>query len=131
MSRTTFHPFDGGKPISAYSRDAFPFNALAESLAESAMPLGWVRDERAPFDREFQAEVDRYGLVEMFDRDENSIEVVTFDGEPIGVLDNASIGRGDLDRFETIEQMERREGAEDAARELHAEARRELAREGL
>lgn len=97
MGSTTFHPFDGGKPLSFYGEP--PFRALAESFAEDAMPLGWVRDERAPYDRAFQTEVGRYELIEMFDVDENSVEVVILDGEPIGVLDDPTVGKADLARF--------------------------------
>jgi hypothetical protein len=110
MSDLTFHSFDGAAPRSFYSPGMFTaWGRLVEWLT------GDCDDEAA-----------RYDLVEMFDAEENSIEVVTFDGEPIGVLDNANIGKGGLARFETYEQMKLREGAEEAARELHAEVNRGL-----
>lgn len=104
--RITIHPFDGTGPFNYYSSASF--GAWAKLVED------W----------ESEGSID---LVEMFDADENAIEVVTCDGEPIGVLDNASIGKADLERFETIEQIELREGAEDAARELNAAAKREAA----
>jgi hypothetical protein len=110
MSYLTFHCFDGAAPRSFYSSQPFgAWDRLVEWLT------GHCDDE-----------ADRYQLVEMFDADENSIEVVTFDGEPIGVLDKPSIGKDDLARFETYEQMKLRESAEDAARELNADVNREL-----
>jgi hypothetical protein len=110
MSDLTFHSFDGAAPRQFYSPGMFTaWDRLVEWLT------GHCDDDAA-----------RYDLIEMFDADENSIEVVTFDGEPIGVLDNSSISKADLSRFETYEQMKLRESAEDAARELNAEVNREL-----
>jgi hypothetical protein len=105
-SDLTYYPFEG-KPCRFWSSQPFgAWERLIDSLAEGAMPMGWQYDERAPFDRDFQDERDRYALVEMFDADENSIEVVTLDGKPIGVLDRADIGEAELAQFKTYEQWE-------------------------
>ena len=108
MSSLTYYPFHGGRPVRFYS--SHPFGAWGELIE-------WLSDND-------EAEADLYRLVEMF-TDEEAIEVVTRDGEPVGVLDNASIGLADLARFETYEEMERREGEEDAHSELVADVRRE------
>jgi hypothetical protein len=55
---------------------------------------------------------ERYSNVEMFDADENCIEVVTCDGEPIGVIDEPNISKADLARFQTYEQIQMCEAAE-------------------
>ena len=109
MSQLTYHPFDSDRPVTFYS--SRPFGAWDRLLE-------W-------FSGGDENEGDRYTLVEMFDADENGIEVVLCDGEPVGVLDNASIGLADLSRFETADQMELREGEEDAHRELVDDVRRE------
>jgi hypothetical protein len=78
-SSCTFYPFVG-RPVNVFASDTYPFRVLAESLAES--------DE---------ADVELYRLVEYF-TDEDTIEVVTFDGEPIGVL-NYPVSRDEFAKF--------------------------------
>ena len=109
MSALIYYPFDGSKPRSVYSSQPVPgaWNELVD----------WLSGDD-------EAEADLYTTVDMY-TDEDSVEVVFYDGEPIGVLDNEHIGKSDLDRFETIEQMELREGREDAERELRNEIRAE------
>tara|TARA_R110000868_G_scaffold403567_2_gene680959 strand:+ start:204 stop:584 length:381 start_codon:yes stop_codon:yes gene_type:complete len=119
--RIHFYSLDGGKPTSVYGNR--PHDLLIESFAEDAMPLGWVKDEDAPYDRAFEDQCDRYSLVEMYHSD-NTIDVVTLDGKPVGVLDEPV--PANFDEYETLEQIELREGADDAARELHADAARKL-----
>jgi hypothetical protein len=103
-----YHPFNGDQPSNYYSHQMFgAWDRLVEDLAGDNDP-------------------NLIELVEMFEGDEKSIEVVMFDGEPIGVLDEPSIGLSDLARFETYEQMQLREAEEDAARESHADVAREL-----
>jgi hypothetical protein len=79
-----FYPVTGGEPTSVYANR--PYDTLIETLAEDAMPLGWQRDEDAPYDRAFEDECDRYSSHEMFHGDE-AITVLTFDGKMIGTLD--------------------------------------------
>lgn len=108
MSDLTYHPFDDDRPRKFWS---------SQSGGAWHKLVDWLAGDD-------EAEADRYELIEMFTDDE-SIEVVTRDGEPVGVLDNSSIGLADLARFETYEEMELREGREDAERELMDDVRKE------
>jgi len=83
--RIHFYPIDGGKPLSFYGNR--PYDLMVESFAYDAMPLGWVKDEDAPYDREFEDQCDRYGSHDLYNGDD-SITVVTFDGKVIGTLDD-------------------------------------------
>ena len=118
-SRVHFYGFNGR--TGSYRN----YHSMIEMFAAGAMPVGWEYDD---FDRDYIAEQDRYSLIEMYNADGDCVEVLLFDNEPVGVLDDATIGKADLiAQFETLEQTAYREGAEDAARELNAEARRECA----
>ena len=68
------------------------YGSMIETFAADAMPIGWEYDD---FDREYIAEQDRYSLEEWFNADEDCVEVLCLDGEPIGVLDE-NISRDDL-----------------------------------
>lgn len=117
-STIKFYPLDGGKPSEFYGNP--PFNALAESFAMDAMPLGWEPDEDTPNDREFQAQCDRYSLVQMYDPEGYEFHVVLEDGQPIGTLDE-KLTLYDISELETYDQMELREAAEEAERDAQAE----------
>ena len=105
--RIEFYPIDGSKPTSVYGNR--PYDLLIEGFAEDAMPLGWVKDEDAPYDREFEDQCDRYDSHEMFHGDD-SIQVVTFDGKIIGTLDDPV--PANISEYVTYEQLEAREAAE-------------------
>lgn len=101
------------------------YHSMIETFAAGAMPIGWEYDD---FDREYIAEQDRYSLIEMYNADGDCVEVLLFDNEPVGVLDDATIGKADLiAQFETLEQTAYREGRDEAHRELMADVRRECA----
>ena len=109
MSALTYHPFDGSGPHNFYSSQ--PFGAWDRLLE-------WLAGDDADAS-------DRFKLVEMFNRDEDCIEVVTEDGEPIGVLDE-NISRDDLlADYATIDEWELRQASDDAAREHMEDVRRE------
>lgn len=123
-ARVYYYGFNG--TVGSYAS----YGSMIETLAAGQMPVGWLWGDEAPFDREYIAQQDRYSLVEMYStlNDHDYVEVLLFDGEPIGVLDDATIGPADLADYETHAEMERRQGAEDAARELHADSHAELRR---
>ncbi len=79
------------------------YHSMIETFAAGNMPIGWEWGDDAPYDREYIAQQDRYSLLEMYDADENCIEVLLHDGNPIGVLDDPSVSLADLSRF--AEQM--------------------------
>jgi hypothetical protein len=115
----TLHTFDGKPPRKYYGYDSMISQFAGDDLGLD----GELCNE---YYRPFLEQRDKYEAHEMYGPDDAAIEVLFFDGEPIGVFDNASIGLADLANFETLEQMEWRQGAEDAAREMHADVEREL-----
>jgi hypothetical protein len=92
-----FYPINGGRPIESFSASGRPFSALIEMLAE---------------DEEDEA---RFDSIELWHGDDDYVEAVTKDGEIIGTLDAEPIYP--ISEYETFDQMELREGREDAERE--------------
>ena len=74
------------------------------------------------------AEDDDWTTHEMFGPDEDMVEGVFVKGELIGFIDDEPVG--DISQYETWDQMDRRQAAEEAARDLHNEVRREMRRAG-
>lgn len=97
MSALTYHPFDGSGPFHFYSSRSF---GAWDRLLE------WLADDDADA-------ADRFKLVEMFNADEDCVEVVMLDGEPIGVIDNPHLGLLDLRSYETPEGIAMRSTAGD------------------
>jgi hypothetical protein len=102
---TLFYPIEGGKPVKYGS-----YNAMIDCLAEDAMPSSWDSWDDRHMDREFQEQDARYGSHEMFLCDDDTIEVVTFDGKIIGTLDEPV--PANLSEYVTYEQLQTREAAE-------------------
>ena len=76
------------------------YHSMIETFAADAMGIGWEYDD---YDREYIAEQEKYSLLEMYDADENCIEVLFHDGSPIGVLDESGVTLADLAKY--AEQM--------------------------
>jgi hypothetical protein len=104
---------DGG------SKDFMSYRSMIENLADDGT---FDEGECDPNFRRFQESMDRYVLVQMYDPEGCEFDVLLKDGEPIGTLDQ-ELKHYDISELETYDQMELREAAEEAARELNYEAR--------
>lgn len=104
MGILTFHPLDPKRPVVHVA--GIPgqgWRTLVNRLAEDETDEG------------------NFDTLELWHPGGDYIEAVTYKGEVIGTLDDEPMNP--IEEYETYDQMELREAAEEAARELNYEAR--------
>jgi hypothetical protein len=111
MARLSYYPLDPTKRVEHV--DGIPgqgWRTLVNRLAED------------------EADEDNFDTLELWHPCGDYIEAVTYKGEVIGTLDGEPMNP--IDEYETYDQMELREAAEEAARDLNYEARLDARRAG-